>query len=387
MQVVYALEKAPERFSKSIFLAGPSPRADGDLNWRPEALRLLEEMGYDGVVFVPLPRIAGNWSPNYDHQVDWELLHLHMADVVVFWVPRDKKNLPAFTTNVEYGIFFDSGKAILGYPPSAEGVRYLAHIGAQEHVPIVGTLEETLRLAVERVGVGALRVGGERMVPLHIWTLPHFQQWFVAQKAAGNRLDGARVLWTSRPSAKRTIFSYALWVDVYIASEGRNKTNEFVIGRPDIATIIAYHKRATQMDTDIVLIREFRSPARTSDGFIHEVPGCSSWATSEDPFVTAAHELQEETGFAIDPSRLRKVGDRQLCGTLSAHQAHVFACEITEDELVSLQREQVSGASHGVTADTERTYVEVHRLGDLLIPSSNVVDWSMLGMILTAVNE
>lgn len=386
MQVVYAPEKPPERFAKSLFLAGPSPRSPEDPNWRPEALKLLEEMGYDGVVFVPLPR-NGVWSHGYDDQVDWELRHLHMSDAIVFWVPRDVKRLPAFTTNVEYGMFFDSGKAVLGYPVEAQGMRYLARLGQSEHVPNAFTLDATLRAAIERIGAGAERFGGERMVPLHIWRLQHFQHWLMTQKSAGNRLDGARLLWSFRVGpAKSFTFAYALYVDVHIASEGRNKTNEFIVARPDVATIVAYRKRPAQMDTDIVLIREFRSPARTSDGFIREVPGGSSWKPGEDPFVTAAHELGEETGFQVDPSRLRKVGNRQLCGTLSTHQAHVFACEVTEEELGSLRQQQADGIRHGVVEDTEHTYVEVCRLGDLLEPASNAVDWSMLGMILTAIN-
>lgn len=385
MQVVYAPEKAPENFSKSIFLAGPSPRGLEDLDWRPKALEILEQIGYDGAVFVPLPR-NGDWSHGYDGQVEWEHLHLNMADIVVFWVPRDKQNLPALTTNVEYGVFFDSGKAVLGYPPEAQSMRYLAHLGQNEHVPIASTLKDTLRLTIERIGNGAERTGGERMVPLHIWHLPHFQQWLRTQKGAGNRLDDARLLWSFRigPTKSFTL-AYALHVNVHVAAEERNKTNELIIVRPDIATIVAYRKQGAYTDTDVVLIREFRSTARTPDGFIREVPGGSSWKPRDNPRVTAAHELSEETGFSVNPSRLRKIGARQLCGTLSVHQAHVFACEITEEELAWLRQQQENETMHGVGEETEQTHVEVHRLGDLLDPASSTVDWSMLGMILAAV--
>lgn len=387
MQVVYVPEAAPERFSKSIFLAGPSPRGQEDVNWRPEALQILEELGYDGVVFVPLPR-TGDWSHGYDNQVDWELQHLHMSDVVAFWVPRDTKKLPAYTTNVEYGMFFDTGKAILGYPPEAQKMRYLAHLAQQEFVPMASTLKDTLKLAVERLSTGDERVGGERMVPLHIWRLPHFQQWLMAQKGAGNRLDGARLLWSFRVGwAKSFTFAFAMHVNVFVAAENRNKTNEFVISRPDIATIVAYRKRPYVLDTAVVLIREFRSPGRTPDGFIRELPGGSSFKPNEDPFITAAHELSEETGFQVDSSRLRLVGARQLCGTFTSHQAHVFACEISAHELDLLRQQQAEGVVHGIAEDSERTYVEVHRLGDLLDASSQAVDWSMLGMIFTAIYD
>lgn len=386
MQVVYAPEAPPSQFTKSMFLAGPSPRNPDQPNWRPEALAALEAMGYDGVVFVPLPR-EGDWSHGYDAQVEWELTHLNMADVVLFWVPRSK-DLPAMTTNVEFGSFYDTGKAILGYPKDATQMRYLDHLAKTESVTVCGTLEDTLRAAVTRLGTGALRTGGERDVPLHIWKLQHFQGWFKAQRAAGNHLHGARLLWSFRVGpAKGFTFAFVLRVDVHIESEGRNKTNEFIFARPDISTVVAYRKRAVLADTDIVLIREFRSPARTADGFIREVPGGSSWKPGEDPFVTAAHELSEETGFNVDPSRLRKIGARQLCGTLSVHQAHVFACEVTAEELVALRKQQEDGTVFGVVEDTERTYVEVQRLGDLIASASNALDWSMLGMILTAVTS
>lgn len=386
MQVVYAPEAPPSQFTKSMFLAGPSPRNPDQPNWRPEALAALEAMGYDGVVFVPLPR-EGDWSHGYDAQVEWELTHLNMADVVLFWVPRSK-DLPAMTTNVEFGSFYDTGKAILGYPKDATQMRYLDHLAKTESVTVCGTLEDTLRAAVTRLGTGALRTGGERDVPLHIWKLQHFQGWFKAQRAAGNHLHGARLLWSFRVGpAKGFTFAFVLRVDVHIESEGRNKTNEFIFARPDISTVVAYRKREVLADTDIVLIREFRSPARTADGFIREVPGGSSWKPGEDPFVTAAHELSEETGFNVDPSRLRKIGARQLCGTLSVHQAHVFACEVTAEELVALRKQQEDGTVFGVVEDSERTYIEVKRLGDLIASASNALDWAMLGMILTAVTS
>ena len=71
MQIIYAPEPAPEAFSKTIFLAGPSPRGKAHRNWRPEALTLLERLGYDGVVFVPLPR-DGSWDYGKVTQITWE---------------------------------------------------------------------------------------------------------------------------------------------------------------------------------------------------------------------------------------------------------------------------------------------------------------------------
>jgi hypothetical protein len=396
--VVYVPDSPPEKYSKSIFLAGPSPRDKDQPNWRLEALEILDRLGYNGVVFVPLPKDT-NWSHSYESQVSWEQTNLDRADQIVFWVPRDMKTLPALTTNVEFGKYFNSGRTVLGYPLEAPNMRYLDALGTTEAVPTFHTLEETLLAAMSYLGNGAEREGGERDVPLNIWKLNHFQQWYQSQKASGNRLEGAKVLWVFRVGHNKSFtFSFVLRVNVHIASENRNKTNEFIFSRPDIATIIAYSRPTPSreelltedrflMFTEVALIREFRSPARTEDSFIHEVPGGSSWKPNTDPLITMSHELEEETGLSgISPKRLRLVGSRQLCGTLSTHQAHVFSCELSAPEMDFLKLQQMSGAVHGVEKDTERTYVEIYKLYELLRSDSNLVDWSMLGMILTALS-
>lgn len=147
MNILYAHEHLENKGLPSIFLAGPSPRKKDDINWRPEALSVLERLGFRGDVFVPLPR-SGEWHPDYDAQIEWELEHLFLATVIAFWVPRDLTRLPGFTTNVEYGLFLLSKKIVLGYPPDAEKMRYLDFVARKFGVPFFNTLEETLKAAV-----------------------------------------------------------------------------------------------------------------------------------------------------------------------------------------------------------------------------------------------
>lgn len=148
MQVLYAHEKLKKPVTQSIFLAGPSPRGKEQYNWRPEALRLLRDIGFEGTVFIPLPR-NGQWSRDYDGQIEWELKHLEMASIIVFWIPRDLEALPAFTTNVEFGLYVKSGKIVLGFPEGTPKMRYLEYVGKKNNVSVYHTIEETLRSAIE----------------------------------------------------------------------------------------------------------------------------------------------------------------------------------------------------------------------------------------------
>lgn len=52
VQVTWAKQKFPSNSTKSIFLAGPTPRSKEVQSWRPEALRILKNLGYDGQVYV-----------------------------------------------------------------------------------------------------------------------------------------------------------------------------------------------------------------------------------------------------------------------------------------------------------------------------------------------
>jgi 8-oxo-dGTP pyrophosphatase MutT (NUDIX family) len=312
---------------------------------------------------------------------------------------------PALTTNVEWGMWYDSGKAVLGYPYDAPHMKYLKHLAGKESVPVSHTLRETLVSAFRQIGSSLLdrsnfkegeflkkeyRVGGELAIPLHIWETPSFMAWRNTQVGAGNRIDDAKVVWTFRVGPNKSkVFFWALHVDVWIAAENRHKTNEIVLARPDISAIVGYCRpenkplpsmksRSYLLNTRVVIVREFRSPAVTTDCFIRELPGGSSWNGDESPVQVASHEFEEETGVTIPADRFRYLDSRQLIGTLSSHQAHVFAVELSPGEMEALAANR---DPHGVEEDTERTYVEVYTVSELL--NSVEVDWSNMGMLLS----
>jgi 8-oxo-dGTP pyrophosphatase MutT (NUDIX family) len=222
---------------------------------------------------------------------------------------------------------------------------------------------------------------GELQVPDHIWHLPHFQNWLQAQKNAGNRLDGFKPVFEFYVAGGKFLFFWAAHVNVYIAAEDRNKTNEIVISRPDIKHIVLLHKPLRLAKRiKAVMVREFRSPAATPDGFILETPGGST-LKEEAPLDTACEELFEETGVRISPERLVELGARQLMGTMSAHKAHVYAVNLTDEDMDSVL--QQVGKVHGKAEDSERTWVEVHDVEALL--TERTTDWSTLGMIYAAI--
>jgi 8-oxo-dGTP pyrophosphatase MutT (NUDIX family) len=379
MTVVYTGVEPPDILTKSLFLAGPSPRSDdpgAPPDWRPEALGLLEKLGYVGVVFCPT--FLGGTTVSAEKVHAWETSCLKRADAIVFWVPRDLEHLPGLTTNVEFGMHLTGGKAVLGYPPEAPKMEYLERHARAHGIPVCFTLRETLVAAVQHIGAGAYRVGGECQVPIHIWRTKVFQQWLKAQKKVGNRLDSADLQWSFRPGPEKPWFAYVLNVDVYVAAEGRNKTNEFIFSRPDIVTVVASLAGKALADTKILLVREFRAPVRNSSGFVFEVPGGSAPGGAVDISV-AQHELEEETGLTIqDASRFRYLGSRQVCATLCTHVAHTYMIQLTPEEWALLEEQQ--GQAHGVVSDTERTFVEIQTVREIL--QGTDTDWSMVGMIL-----
>jgi 8-oxo-dGTP pyrophosphatase MutT (NUDIX family) len=222
-----------------------------------------------------------------------------------------------------------------------------------------------------------------------------FQAWHNALKEAGNRLDEARVLWTFRVP-KKGVLSYVLHVKVWIAAEGRWKENEWVFARTDVASVVMYRwpgernetfpamRGLTELrETEVVLVKEFRSTARTPDGFIHEVPGGSCESADDSAKESAAREVYEETGIVIAKDRLRYVGSRQAVGVLSTHKVHGFAVELTEAEMKQAKTLAAAEETHGEEQDSEKTYVEVTTVQNLL--QGEETDWTTLGLIFRSI--
>ena len=141
---------------KSIFLAGPTPRDDSVLSWRVDACKLIEDIGFDGIVSDPE---YSTLKPRGDYldQVEWEREALSNASVILFWIPRILPDMPAFTTNVEFGYWIHTGKVIYGRPDDARKIRYLDWLYKKDtnkdpYNNLVDLLKEAIELA-NKVGV------------------------------------------------------------------------------------------------------------------------------------------------------------------------------------------------------------------------------------------
>ena len=130
MEVKYYENLDINKHKKSIFLAGPTPRDGKVVSWRKEAVEILEKLGFDGDVYVPecKNKIISEDYLTYNGVIDWELERLSGASLILFWVPRDLKTLPGFTTNVEFGYHLKTKKVVYARPKGAPKTKYLDYL-------------------------------------------------------------------------------------------------------------------------------------------------------------------------------------------------------------------------------------------------------------------
>ena len=152
MTLVWAREPIPAG-GTSVFLAGPTPRRDEVPSWRPAAVEALAHQwhGPEPLTVLTPESKGGTRAAHYDDQVDWETEARAAAGAILFWIPRDLRTMPGFTTNVEFGLDVGTGRAVLGCPPGCpnpERNRYLIHVARRHGVPVLETLPDTAAAAL-----------------------------------------------------------------------------------------------------------------------------------------------------------------------------------------------------------------------------------------------
>lgn len=117
--------------TNSIFLAGPCPREDYTNDWRNDAYKILKSLGFKGNVISPTNSRFQELRDMYGdsalrHQTLWEYEAMKKASAIVFWVDRHiDQGFPAFTTNVEFGDWYDKEGVYVGFPVGADKNEYL----------------------------------------------------------------------------------------------------------------------------------------------------------------------------------------------------------------------------------------------------------------------
>lgn len=164
MKIIYSDEKI-NLVGKSIFLAGPTLRKEKGIiswirkilrinrtSWRVDAVNYLKKNNFDGTVLIP-ERSDGFIKVDYYDQVEWEFFGLENCDKIVFWIPRNLKTLPGFTTNVEFGHYLakSANKVIYGRPDNASKIAYLDWLYGKYKKTPCNTLEATLDLALKEI--------------------------------------------------------------------------------------------------------------------------------------------------------------------------------------------------------------------------------------------
>jgi 8-oxo-dGTP pyrophosphatase MutT (NUDIX family) len=229
------------------------------------------------------------------------------------------------------------------------------------------------------MGPGAVRRAGEVCVPLYIWESPEFQSWYSNLQAAGNRLDGAKVLHSFFVRGGH-LLAYTLQANVWVSAENRSKSNEFVFTRKDISSVVAYHEGADGIE--LAFVKEFRTCVNNAAGVVVELPSGSTFKADRTPLQVAMSELNEELGICVqDEERFRHVSTRQLVATLSAHRVHLYALRLTDEEWEQVQQHAQDGTVLGLAHEGERTQVVTAQLSDVF---SLPLDASTLGMVFEA---
>lgn len=379
MELIYSKESFPQTLSKSIFLAGPTPRKELSLSWREECVELFKELGYDGTLFLPINRDHVPFNPNLiKEQIDWEIKSLNACDCIVFWIPRlmrEDYEMMGLTTNVEFGRFLNSYKLIIGGNDTKNF--YLQYI-SKDRYKWHYDMKDLVKDAIDFVGGPIERHGVECKIPKHIFTSKQFMNWYNGMKSAGNRLEDISIDYEFHGKKTNNLY-IAIWhPHVYVEQskdgikEQRVKSNEIVVGRPDMSYICAYY--VDNDDTWIVVCEEFRSAVNNSAGMVFELPGGSSLKENENELEVASHELEEETGLRIESSRFKRVAIKQSAATLASHKICLFSVELSKVEFETIKNDK---SEHGISEDSELIHLHVMKLSD----ACEYMDWTNIGMV------
>ena len=136
----------------TIFLAGPTSRINCHESWRKNAIKYLEEFGFDGNIIIPEPKnciVSNNIDKN--NQIKWERHYLSISNLILFWIPRNNSELIGLTTNIELGEWYKSNKIVIGFPENSIKNDYIKYIIDENNLDFYNDLEELCKISVEKL--------------------------------------------------------------------------------------------------------------------------------------------------------------------------------------------------------------------------------------------
>lgn len=218
-----------------------------------------------------------------------------------------------------------------------------------------------------------------------LWCARHVQEWYNCLREAGHTLKEIKAVeWVKRVGESFPLF-VALHAAVAPYGENRVKDNEVAVIRPSTAHVLVWCSAGHPRCDRFLLIKEFRTTAMNSKGFVFELPGGSSFDPEADPLETAKDTLLRETGMSFDASRFKEFGIAQCAPTIVANRAFLVSVRLNREEMDALAKKE--GEMHGDEAKTERTYICVKTRAEIMNPANDEFGWDVRGMIAAATFE
>lgn len=149
MKIIYTGENK-ELIKTGVFLAGPTPREETVKTWRTEAIKIFEDLGFEGNIYIPEFREKSYYDEDTGiDEMKWDQEALENSKLVMFWIPRSKDML-GLSTNVEFGYMLNKGNIVYGRPNTATRCEFLDFLYQEklEKKPCT-TLEDTIKEVIK----------------------------------------------------------------------------------------------------------------------------------------------------------------------------------------------------------------------------------------------
>ncbi|MFI2204694.1 hypothetical protein ACH47Z_28680 [Streptomyces sp. NPDC020192] len=383
--IVHAGQPMPMSWDASVLLAGAAPEASSLQHGLITALKAgWRQTGqtWDSRLVVLIPHQASD-RPASDQHSQWLHDAYTWTDEIVLMPAPGTDLSPLLRLE---GIDLEDARdhLTLHVTEPDEATRAWAE---QHSVPLAHTPSDAAAVVLKRLDRGWKRRGGQRQVPLSVVSNTGYHYWQEALRDAGRTLDAASIGWARRNPIHP---EYASWwaMNARIRHPDHQVTNELVVGRTSVLSVVIFVRRHVWTDSEVVVLRDPNSlgtePLITAPTrFPVRLPSMDmdiAFYRRGDGRDRPSLKLVSELGLTVAEDRLRGLSPRPESNLL-ASQRSVVCLELSEDEFGDLKARR---SATGETALPEA--VEIHRVADLLSDMGGVLcDWATLGTITRAV--